>query len=149
PIRGGTVELSAPEWHGAATSARVGTHQFAFGFPRWISERPAPLPLDVPLRLDGMISDLIFESGFRDFDGRGRTIAACQAVLALPLPLQVSPYRLQMRFEAAAPARVAIAIDSQGATGNPIEIGPGRTDEVIDIPSTAPSLRAMTRVRLR
>lgn len=149
PIRDATVELTAAQWRGAAESARAGTHRLTLGFPRWLDERPAPLPLDTPWRLDGMIAGLIFESGFTDFDGRGRTIVGCQAVLALPLPLTGPRYQLHLLFRAAEPVAVTVAIDGRASQGNRIEIGRGETDAVIAVPPAAASPHAMTRVRLR
>jgi hypothetical protein len=146
-VRGGTVELSSAQWRGAVTSALAGTHGFTLGFPRWLNERPATLSLGVPLRLDGMISDLFFESGFARFDGRGRTILARDAVLALPLPLSPPPYRLSLRLAALRPTTVTLSVE--GGADQAVEVGPGETDVAIDIPPGAVSSDALTRIRLR
>jgi hypothetical protein len=148
PVHGGTVELSAPQWRGAVAAARVGTRGFALGFPSWLSERPASLPPGVPLRLDGLISHRVFEAGFRDFDGRGRPMAGCQAVLALALPLDASRYRLDLRFWAAEPATLMVGAGGSASPDRSVEIGRGESNLSIPIPQAAGSRRAMTRVRL-
>src|SRR5262249_44861402 len=140
PVHGGTVELSAAQWRGRAPTARVGSREFTLGFPSWLNERPASLALGVPLRLDGMISDLMFESGFGGFDGRGRAIAARDAVLALPLPLHAPRYRLHLRLAASEQTGLALSIDGIPVShGQPVLIGPGETDVAIDIPPSAVS----------
>ena len=150
PVHGGTVELSAAQWRGRAPTALVGSRQFALGFPSWLNERPASLALGVPLRLDGMVSDLMFESGFGGFDGRGRLIAARDAVLALPLPLHAPQYRLHLRLEASEQTGIALSIDGvPSSRTQPMLVGPGDTDVAIDIPPTAVSKHALTRVRLQ
>ena len=150
PVRGGRVELSSAQWRGRAPTAYVGSDRFGLGFPRWLNERPASLVLDVPLRLDGMISDLMFESGFAVFDGRGRPIVAQEAVLALPLPLQAPKYRLYLRLAAAEQTGVALSIDGvPSAHDQSVLVGPGETDVVFEISSKAASTHALTRIRLR
>jgi hypothetical protein len=149
PVHGGTVELSAAQWRGRAPTASVGFRKFALGFPSWLNERPASLSVGVPLRLDGMVSDLIFESGFGGFDGRGRPILAEDAVLALPLPLRGPPYRLHVRLTASERVALAVSIDRALSHIQPMLVGPGETDVAIEIPPTAVSGHALTRVRLR
>jgi hypothetical protein len=149
PVYGGTVELSAAQWRAGATAGRLGRYGFALGFPRWLIDRPAALPFGVPLRLDGVISDLIFESGFASFDGHGRPIAGQDGVLALPLPPGAQRYRLDLRVAAAEPAAIAIEMDGSASTGKVVHVGRGESDVSLDIPPAAVSRYGMTRVRLR
>jgi hypothetical protein len=103
----------------------------------------------VPLRLDGVISDLIFESGFASFDGHGRPIAGQGGVLALPLAPGAPRYQLDLRFAAAEPAAIAIVVDGSASTGTVVHVGRGESDVSLDIPPAAVSRYGMTRVRLR
>jgi hypothetical protein len=150
PIHGGTVELSASQWHGRAPMALVGSREFTLGFPSWLNERPTSLALGVPLRLDGVISDLVFESGFGGFDGRGRPLVARDAVLALPFPLHAPRYRLHLRLAAGERTELNLSINGIPIShGQPMLIGPGETDIAVDIPPSAVSAHALTRVRLQ
>jgi hypothetical protein len=149
PVHGGIVELSAAQWRAVATSARIGSYDFTLGFPRWLLERPAALPFGVPLRLDGVISSLIFESGFASFDGRGRTIVGQEGVLALPLPPDAPRYQLDLRLAAAEPTTLALVVDGWASNGKVIEVRRGESNISIDIPPAAASQFAMTRVRVR
>jgi hypothetical protein len=149
PVYGGTVELSTAQWRAGATAGRGGHYGFTLGFPRWLIDRPAALPFGVPLRLDGAISNLIFESGFAGFDGHGRPIEGRDGVLALPLAPGAPRYRLDLRFAAAEPAAIALVVDGSPSSGKVIQVGRGESDVSLDIPPTAVSRHGMTRVRLR
>lgn len=149
PVYGGTLELSAEQWRAGATAGRLGRSGFMLGFPRWLSDRPAALTFGVPLRLDGVLSDLIFESGFAGFDGQGRPIESQDGVLALPLQPGAPRYRLDLRFAAAEPAALALVVDGSPSGGKIVELGRGESDVSLDIPPAAVSRHGMTRVRLR
>lgn len=149
PVHGGTVELSAAQWRAVATSARIGSYDFTLGFPRWLLERPAALPFGEPLRLDGVISSLIFESGFASFNGHGRAIVGQEGVLALPLPPDAPRYQLELRLAADEPTAIALVVDGWAPNGKVIEVGRGERNVSIDIPPAAASPYAMTRVRVR
>jgi hypothetical protein len=149
PVYGGTLKLSAAQWRAMAAAGRLGRYGFTLGFPRWLIDRPAALPFGVPLRLDGVISDLIFESGFAGSDGRGRQIDGQGAVLALPLQPGAARYRLDLRFAAAEPAAIALVVDGSPSSGKVVELGRGESDVSLEIPPAAVSRYGMTRVRLR
>jgi len=148
PVYGGTLELSAAQWRAGASAGRAGCYGFALGFPRWLIDRPAALPFGVPLRLDGAISSLIFESGFAGFDGYGQAIAGQDALLALPLLPGAPRYRLDLRFAAAEPVTITLVVDGSPSSGKVVGLGPGESDVSLDIPPAVVSRHGMTRVRL-
>lgn len=149
PVHGGIVELSATQWRAMPTSAHPGRYDFTLAFPRWLLDRPADLPFGLPLRLDGVISDLIFESGFAGFDGHGRAIVGQDGVLALPLPPGAPRYQLVLGLAASEPAAIALVLDGWAPSAKAIEVGRGESNISIDIPPAAASPYAMTRIRLR